>query len=196
MKMIHRERAKIPAANEIPKDANIAGVLILMYPSEQCITLVFMKRSEYDGVHSGQISFPGGKKEEDDQDVMETAVREAEEEIGVNRRGINILGELTDLYIPPSHFRVTPTVAFTLSRPSFVPDPDEVAEIIEIKLPDLLSEDSLQRRDIDLGAGFTINAPCYYINNHVIWGATSMILTEFLEVLKGSDITIRCSDKI
>jgi len=192
VKMAHHSRKSIPEEVSIPEDASLAGILILLYPVNGCINIVFMKRSEYDGVHSGQISFPGGKMETEDLDVQETALREASEEIGINRAKTIVIGSITDLYIPPSNFRVTPTIAYTLETPRFIPDPEEVAEIIEINLPELLREETIQLKNIRVGAGFNITVPCFFIEGHIIWGATAMILSEFLEVLRKDAINADC----
>jgi 8-oxo-dGTP pyrophosphatase MutT (NUDIX family) len=140
-------------------------------------------RNTYNGTHSGQVSFPGGKNELNETPV-EAALREANEELGIEPSTIEILGQLSPVYIPPSRFLVTPVVGINLLRPDFKPDPYEVAQLIEAPLS-LLMDDAIEsEEDIHLQQyGITIKAPCYRINGHTIWGATAMMICELKEVL-------------
>jgi 8-oxo-dGTP pyrophosphatase MutT (NUDIX family) len=167
----------------VPENAKKGGVLILFYPSNGSAYLAFIKRAEYPGVHSGQVSFPGGGREPGDKDMNETALREAEEEIGVNRMAVTPIGKLTDLYIPPSNFLVTPVVGYMKVRPEFRPDPDEVDRILEISLDLLMQEEIKQVREITVFPDLKFDVPCFYINGDVIWGATAMILNELLDLI-------------
>ena len=161
-----------------------SSVLILLYPFRSETGFVLTLRNEYKGIHSGQISLPGGKYEEDDESLVFTALREAKEEIGIDPKQVQILGQLTPLYIPPSKFLVTPVVGFVSSRPEFIADPYEVAKIIEIRISDFLSNGSIRQKKINFKVGFSLNTPCYSIDGNYIWGATAMILSEFREILK------------
>ncbi|MBN1339443.1 MAG: CoA pyrophosphatase [Bacteroidales bacterium] len=114
--------------------ARQGAVLILLYQKNGSVYTVFIERQQYDGVHSGQISFPGGKREDSDESIIFTAIREAEEEIGILRNQIHIIGTLTNIYIPPSNFLVTPVVGYTDARMKFTPQMTEVAGIIETDL--------------------------------------------------------------
>jgi hypothetical protein len=143
-----------------------------------------MLRPRYPGVHSGQISLPGGKVEPTDQDLAETALRESKEEIGVNPENIRLLGNLTNLYIPPSNFMVTPFVGYQSVRPVFKPDPSEVAEIIEVSLDSFLDNSIIRQKRMKLALGLTMKVPAYCIGSHVIWGATAMILSEFRVIIE------------
>ena len=167
----------------VPAGVKKAGVLALFYPCHENICLVLIKRTEYPGVHSGQISFPGGGWEEGDKDMVDTALREAEEEIGVDRVNVFLIGNLTDLFIPPSNFLVTPVVGYTLERPDFNPDPDEVDRILEISLDHLLNEKTKQEQEITIFPAIKLKVPCFYVDGHVIWGATAMILSELIDVI-------------
>jgi len=167
----------------MPANVKKAGVLALFYPSNGNIYLVFIRRTEYPGVHSGQISFPGGGKEEGDIDMVATALREAEEEIGVEKDSVIPLGNLTDLFIPPSNFLVTPVVGYTNERPDFRPDPDEVDSILEVPLDHLLNEGTKQEQEITIFPAVKIKVPCFYAEGHIIWGATAMMLNELIEVI-------------
>jgi 8-oxo-dGTP pyrophosphatase MutT (NUDIX family) len=164
------------------EDAKQSSVLILLYPLAGSTGLVLMLRPEYPGVHSGQISLPGGKFEETDESLIYTALREAREEIGIDPKQVQIIGQLTEMYIPPSNFLVTPVVGYQASRPSFTADPKEVAKIIEIQIDDLLNESNWQMKKMKISLGFTLNVPSYFINGNIIWGATAMILSELGEI--------------
>jgi 8-oxo-dGTP pyrophosphatase MutT (NUDIX family) len=163
-----------------------SSVLILLYPltPENEISIVLIQRPSYEGVHGGQISLPGGRSEESDTNLRETALREAKEEIGIDPGKIITLGVLTELYIPPSNYLVLPFLGYASERPVFVPDPKEVAGIIEIKLKDLLNEGNIKYKDIHIKTGLSVYGPCFEIDNHTIWGATAMILNELKEILK------------
>lgn len=163
--------------------AKPSSVLILLYQKENCIYTVLMKRQTYDGVHSGQVSFPGGKKENNDFDLKETALREAHEEVGINAGDVKIIGSLSDLYIPPSNFLVTPYIGIQNLVPHLTPEKSEVAEILEVNLADLFREDVKGVKEIKV-RGSQIIAPYYSLNGHTVWGATAMILSELIDVIK------------
>ena len=163
-----------------------SSVLILLYPDsgDNEIATVLIQRPSYEGVHGGQISLPGGRLEEMDRDLKDTALRESKEEIGIDPDKIITIGTLTELYIPPSNYIVLPFLGYTLKKPIFKPDPQEVAGIIEIKLKDLLNDNKIMTKEIDIRPGISVFGPCFEIDNHTIWGATAMILNEFKEILK------------
>ncbi len=168
------------------KNAVKSAVLFLFYPDEKGRTVtVFIKRPEYNGAHSGQISFPGGRYEAADQNLQTTALRETHEEIGVPVSEIEVAGKLSDLFIPPSNFIVSPFIGMAQKRPDFVPDPTEVARIIEIELSAFFQPVNCQTKRITLIGGYTLETPCYIIDGHVIWGATAMMVSEFLEFVSG-----------
>jgi len=159
-----------------------AGVLILLYLKNQDIYVALIQRTEYDGAHSGQISLPGGKYEEIDKTLIQTAIRESQEEIGIDPQEIEILGSITPLHIPVSNFFVQPVVGMYKSTPVFVPDLNEVEKVLEIKLNDLLKPSNISSKQFAFGS-INFDAPIYKPNNLVIWGATAMILSEFLEII-------------
>ena len=171
-------RRMSPADNAIQ-----SSVLILLYPREGSISLVLMLRPVYPGVHSGQISLPGGKYEETDDSLVFTALREAREEIGIDPGQVQVIGQLTEMYIPPSNYIVTPVVGYQSTKPAFTSDPKEVAEVLEIRLDDLLDARNRQMKKAKLSLGFSLKVPSYFINGHVIWGATAMILSELREIV-------------
>jgi len=170
-------------------DARQSSVLILLYPEAGKTMTVVIRRPEYDGIHSGQISLPGGKHEDGDESLVYTALREAREEIGIDPARVQIIGRLTELYIPPSNFLVTPVVGYLTSGPVFTADPKEVARIIGIRLDDLLDPGNIRKKRIKIRAGITFKVPSFFIDGTIIWGATAMILNEFREiVLKAIEI--------
>jgi 8-oxo-dGTP pyrophosphatase MutT (NUDIX family) len=161
-----------------------SSVLILLYPGKKNTQpfFVVILRPTYEGIHSGQISLPGGRFELSDENLMQTALRETSEEIGMNPAEVTIIGKLTELYIPPSNYMVQPFVGFTRSFPVFIPHPKEVEKIIEIPVKQLLDNNNLVQKEISIG-GIQFTAPSFVIDGTTIWGATAMILNEFKEIL-------------
>jgi 8-oxo-dGTP pyrophosphatase MutT (NUDIX family) len=185
LRMSSLKRYRESRASSLPADAIKSAVLILLFPSENTgePQMVLMLRSEYDGVHSGQIGLPGGKFKYSDLNLKRTALRESEEEIGVDSNEVSVIGRLTELYIPPSNFIVTPYVGFLEEKPRFSPDPGEVKEIIIIPVSGLIDKRSIRTNQFIIGKGIRIEAPCFDIDGHKIWGATAMILSEFREIV-------------
>ncbi len=162
-----------------------SAVLILVYPGDEGEAhTVFIKRPQYDGVHSGQIAFPGGRYEAGDANMMETALREAEEEIGIGRDEVEVSGKLTDLYIPPSNYLVSPFIGIMPKQPLFAPDKKEVDHIIEVPLRIFSDNAYPARLPITMATGECIDTPCYLAGHHAIWGATAMIMAEFVAVIR------------
>ncbi len=164
-------------------DARQGSVLLLLYPQANMLWLPLMQRPTYNGHHSGQVSLPGGKQEPGDPDRIYTALREAEEEMGIPRVDVQVLGTLSELYIPPSNFVVLPVVGFMPSAPHFVPDPAEVEQVLEVSLPDLLTENFIKFTDTPPGSLYPISTPYYPVQERVVWGATAMILSEFVALM-------------
>jgi 8-oxo-dGTP pyrophosphatase MutT (NUDIX family) len=168
---------------EKPGTARMGGVLVLFYHKDGELQLVLTRRRDDLKSHAGQMSFPGGQHEPQETMLM-TALRETEEEIGVSAQSLEVIGKLMPLYIPPSDFEVHPFVAWSNhgSRPQFLPNPDEVAEIIEVPLRHLLDPASRHEQPWDF-RGHSINVPYYAIGDHKVWGATAMMISELLERL-------------
>ena len=164
-----------------PADARSAGVLILLYPRDGAWYFPLMKRVDDGLVHSGQISLPGGSQEAGES-LQATALREACEEIGAACADVEVIGQLSTIYIPPSNFLVTPSVGCVDQRPDFQCDPREVAELIEVPLSMLFDRDVVKREPWAL-RGVTVEVPFYQIGPHKVWGATAMILSEFSMLL-------------
>ena len=177
--MAPRPRSFNPVPGAEPRQA---GILLVLYPVRNLLHIVLTIRNANLHHHSGQISLPGGGWEEVDGSYLETALREAREETGVDTGRLEVLGPLTPLYIPPSNNVIHPFVAYTSRRPAFDPDPTEVAELLEVPLHVLL--DPATRREEDWtwrGAG--LHVPFYAVGEHKVWGATAIVLAEFLALL-------------
>ena len=166
------------------KDARAGGVMILLYQKDGSLHFPLIQRPDYDGVHAKQMSFPGGKKDLNDETLIITALRETKEEIGVNPDKIEIIGVLTELYIIASNFNVLPAIGLINEVPEFLADEHEVDEIIEVKLADLMDEEKQKEKPLTILQGITINAPYFDLNNKVVWGATAMILSELKQILQ------------
>lgn len=159
-----------------------AAVAALFYEVNQLPHLVLTLRNKYPGVHSGQISFPGGKIEEEDLNFKDTALRETFEEIGIARTQISIHCELSPLYIPPSNFLVQPFLGSMKGIPQFVAEEKEVQEILSIDFNQFFEPRNIQEKRIKIGESY-IEVPAYYINGHTIWGATAMMISELKDLL-------------
>ncbi len=166
----------------IEDDAKKSAVLILFYPKNNQAHIALIKRSIDKSVHSAQISFPGGKSEISDKSLIHTALREAEEEVGIITDSVKVIGSLTKLYIPPSNFDVYPFVGVTYITPDFKPN-YEVQKIIEVDLETLMNPETCTYKKIQHCMGNDFVVPCYYFQGEVIWGATAMIISELLLVI-------------
>lgn len=161
-----------------------SAVLILLWQEDDQIFTAFVLRTEYEGFHSNQIAFPGGKYEKSDADFVATALREAQEEVGIIPATITILGQLTPLLIPLSRFLVYPIVAYTKIKPDFIIDPIEIKKVIPCPLFDFLEPDHFVIQDMEVRGKIINDIPCYKTGEHLIWGATAMIFNELLEIIK------------
>ncbi|CAN5320232.1 CoA pyrophosphatase [soil metagenome] len=159
------------------------AVVILLYEEDGKLYFPLTQRAEYAGAHSGQISLPGGKSE-DGETIDQTGLRETWEEIGIEPGKVEVLGKLSDFFVIPSNFMVTPIVGYHRGVPSFVPDPFEVAKILRGSVEDMSHEDAIQVKEIMAASIFRMQAPHFLIEGQVVWGATAMILNEFRTVLK------------
>jgi len=184
VRMAHAERREGVMHYTTPADARKGAVLVLFFEEENKIKLPLILRAEYKGVHSGQVALPGGQFDEADVSFENTALREAEEEIGISRNEVTIIGAMTQLFIPPSNFEVHPFVGITNGTPVFNPHIKEVQEIITID-SDLLLDDSIVcEKEITLSSGFKVVTPLFNIMNYSVWGATAMILSELKTLLR------------
>ena len=172
----NRPRTSLQEARQNP-EARTAAVLALLHPIENQTHVALIRRNTYPGVHSGQISFPGGKVEESDSDLIHTATRETHEEVGVSSDHYSIWGELTQVYIPPSRFLVQPVVGLAEHELQFTREEREVEEILHAPLTLFTAENTLVREKLDVG-GFKVEVPVFKWDGHIIWGATAMMLSE------------------
>ncbi|WP_460948073.1 NUDIX hydrolase [Spirosoma daeguense] len=159
-----------------------SAVLICFYPYQHSVYLPLILRPQYDGVHAGQMAFPGGRMERFDENLTRTALREAQEEVGIRVSDVKVLGLLTELFIPPSNFYVQPVVGVLPYRPDFYPDPREVEAVVEVDLHTLLDETIVGDTQIEV-RGALIDAPFYQIQGQRVWGATAMMISELLMVM-------------
>ena len=172
------------------KNAHVAAVLILLYPDKGSIHTVFMQRPDYDGIHGGQISFPGGKIEPEDENVVQTALREAHEETGVDNTKIRVIGTLTPLFIPVSNMLVTPVVGWIDEKPVFNHQPEEVVFLIDADIKILLDPAIVRTKPLEI-RGETFEVKYFDYEGNMIWGATAMILQELLIILKRGRIFLK-----
>lgn len=162
----------------------IAAVMMLFYPKKRKTHLVLIVRNSYDGVHSAQIAFPGGKYEDDDENYENTALRETQEEIGIHHSKIKIIRPFSKLYIQPSNFLVHPFLGICNEEIVFFPDSNEVSDIIELSLSDFLNDNLIVKASLSTSYAKNIEVPAFKIEQHIVWGATAMMMSELKEVLK------------
>jgi len=178
MKMAPEGRHRLPI-NPVSQEA---AVLILIFPRKDNPNIVFIKRNEYNGPHSGQISFPGGKFETSDLCFENTAKRETEEETGIDASKIELIGRLSALNIPVSGFTVYPFVGYTQEKPVWNHNPAEVQYLLEVPI-DSITDPKAVQNEKRMVQNCPVNIPYFSLNNEKIWGATAMILAEFIALL-------------
>lgn len=166
------------------KKPKIAAVMMLFYPKNGITHLVLIVRNSYKGVHSAQIAFPGGKYEAQDEIFENTALRETHEEVGIHPNNMEIIKTFTPMYIPPSDFMVHPFLGISKEEIVFIPDPKEVANIIELPLTVFLSDTIITDTKLTTSYANDISVPAFKIEEHIVWGATAMMLSELKDVLK------------
>ncbi|WP_316928843.1 NUDIX hydrolase [Salinimicrobium xinjiangense] len=177
-----KELENLSIENKKPNDA---AVLAVFYPGLRKETkFVLILRKTYKGVHSNQVGFPGGRVEVEDENLMHTALRETEEEVGIPRHEVEVVRELSRLYIPPSNFWVYPFMGVMKRTPVLVPQEDEVESVLEIELKDFLCDSCLTTQTLSTSYAKEIEVPAFILNGHVVWGATAMMLSEMKDILK------------
>jgi 8-oxo-dGTP pyrophosphatase MutT (NUDIX family) len=165
------------------KEPKMAGVMLLFYQNNDRNTgMTLILRNTYNGIHSNQISFPGGKMEDSDVDLKDTALRETVEELGVDKNLISVIRPISKVYIPPSNYIVQPFISIYNGKPFFKPDFKEVSSIINPSLEDLLKLEIVQ--SVVSVKNKKVIVPSYIIDNHVVWGATAMMINEFIDLFK------------
>lgn len=169
------------------KQAKQSAVLALFYPNtNQQTTFALIQRKAYNGVHSAQISFPGGKVEKNDFDLEYTAKRETHEEIGISPDQVEIVKKLTQIYIPPSNFAVQPFLGFMDQMPNFILQETEVEELLEVSLIDFMNENNVITKTVSTSYNRELDVPAYLLNGHIVWGATAMMLSEVKDLIKAA----------
>ena len=185
IKMAPEERTRLmKEARQRAVEPRFAAVMMLVYPKNDVSHVVLILRNSYPGVHSSQVAFPGGKVELEDAHLEMTALRETHEEIGIHPSLINVVRSFSEIYIPPSNFVVQPFLGYSTSELSFIEQPEEVAGIIEMPLEILLDESSITAHRLSTSYATDIDVPAFVVNNHMVWGATAMMLSELKDVLK------------
>lgn len=188
----HSAFAEISGYQRPPAEAALAhsnppresAVLLLVHPVHGADHILLMRRPVYNGVHSGQIGFPGGKREPGDASLTATALREFREETGADTSRFDILGTLTRIHIPPSRTVVTPVVAWSAALGPLRPDPREVDLLLDVPLAELLRDDILHRKPFPMGVdGKERIAPYWAVQGQAVWGATALMIAEFRTVL-------------
>ncbi|MEM6735052.1 MAG: CoA pyrophosphatase [Bacteroidota bacterium] len=164
-----------------PRDS---AVMILLHQRNRKIHFPLIQRPKYEGVHSGQIALPGGSMEGNDHDLFETALRETEEEIGVMKNRVEIIGNLSSFYVMASNFNVLPVIGCVNYMPNFVPDPREVEEIIHPSIVDLMDIRNRKEKQVTAKGGIKLLSPYFDLLGRTVWGATAMILSELVVILK------------
>lgn len=176
-------KGRVNNLEQMPKDVKKSAVMLLFFLEKNKFHLIFIRRAEDGGSHSGQIGFPGGGFENNDVNLIETAKRETFEEIGIGN--VNVLGLLTPIYIPVSNYFVQPVLGFLEEKPKFTLNNDEVSKIHSVNITELLnSKIILKTFEIHKQK---IEAPFYIFDDFELWGATAMILSELIEILKNTD---------
>ena len=183
-KLVPELRIKISEEKIKKSNPRKAAVMALFYPDENNkATFLLTQRASYKGTHSAQISFPGGKYDKVDNSLQQTALRELEEEVGVAQNSVEIIRQLSDTYIPPSNFMVTPFIGFLDEKPILTPN-EEVAKLIEIEAKALLNDENVSSVVLETSYMKEIEVPCFKFYNHIVWGATAMMLSEIKDLMK------------
>ncbi|WP_298122054.1 CoA pyrophosphatase [Flavobacterium sp.] len=185
IKMAPSERVKLIEENGYDiNSVRKAAVMMLFYPKNDITHLLLIIRNSYPGVHSSQIAFPGGKVEDIDFDLKQTALRETHEEIGVHPNDIHVIRDFSSIYIPPSNFLVYPFLGVSQTELTFSLQEEEVAGIIELPLSTLLDDSIINIKNLETSYSKLIEVPVFQIQEHTVWGATAMMLSELKDVLK------------
>jgi len=179
MRVIYDQSIELPFSKI---NSTQAAVLILLYLADNEIYFFLTKRTDELKHHKGQISLPGGTQEGNEK-LIDTALRETQEEIGINKTSISIIGTITPLFVPVTGFMIYPFIGYSLNKLNPKPDPVEVAKIFSVNISDLLNKENrtTEQRNI---RGYDVQVPYFKLNDYQVWGATSMILSEFRDLIK------------
>ncbi|WP_424961522.1 NUDIX hydrolase [Ekhidna sp.] len=186
---VAHQRMKPKMANGAPLKLKHAtpprkgGVLILLYEEEGSVRFPLIQRPSYEGIHSGQMALPGGRHEEEDMDLFQTALRESEEEIGVHREKVEIIGSLSEFFVAASNYQVLPVIGKINHKPSFIPEPREVDDIVTPPITHLIDPERLKEKEISVRSGYRLICPYFDLEGRTVWGATAMMLSELVDLL-------------
>lgn len=186
-KMAPEGRKNYPHKISEIKGFRESAVCLYIFEKNGKLFLPLIERKKYKGVHSGQLALPGGKIEKEDKDFIDSALREMQEETGILCPRENVVGTLTDIYIPPSNFMVKPVVAYSKSMPNFMLNAREVESLIEFGLQDLMDDGIVKETTLKVYDNSKIRTPYFEVMGKIVWGATAMILNEFKWVLKNNE---------
>jgi 8-oxo-dGTP pyrophosphatase MutT (NUDIX family) len=167
------------------------AVMALIYPKENLPYILFIERPTYNGVHSGQIAFPGGKIEASDASILDAALRETNEEVGIVHNEIEVVGSLTEVYVLASNFMVYPYVGVLKDIPILKLEEREVAGVLEIPLHHFFEDNIIKEKPIKNALGFTLMAPYYDLFGKTLWGATAMMISELCTIIKNENIKLK-----
>ncbi len=173
-------RSMAPDSGVVPREA---AALLLFYPHEDELWLPLTVRSAWLPQHRGEVSLPGGATDPEDDGPVATALRETFEELGVQSSSIDVWGTLTPIYIPPSNFRLTPVVGFTVYPPELVPNPGEITDVFCVPLTILLDSATIVEEEWIL-RGDRLRVPFFALQGYKVWGATALVLSELLARLR------------
>ncbi len=168
---------------ESAKKARQSAVMVLLYQEDGKIKFPLIVRPQYPGVHGGQVALPGGKFEKNDKDLIYTSLRETQEEVGVDMNQIEVIGQLSELYVPPSNFNILPVIGLLSKRPNFILEEKEVEELVIADLDVLNDESKRKQKQMTFYSGINVDVPYFDIEGKVVWGATAMILSEFAAII-------------
>lgn len=159
--------------------------MVLFYPNDKYDTQVLLiLRRSYKGVHSNQVAFPGGKEEKEDSSILSTALRETFEEVGVKPERVEVIREMSEIYIPPSNFWVHPYVGLYKNPEPFILQQSEVEQLIEVPLMHVMDDSFLTSQTLSTSYAKNIEVPAFHLNGFTVWGATAMMLNEIRELIK------------
>jgi 8-oxo-dGTP pyrophosphatase MutT (NUDIX family) len=188
LELINKIRERLPLLEDVTSNTfgntpRLASVMLALYHIDNELHLPFIVRPNYDGVHSGQVAFPGGKMEETDLSAVHTAIRETYEEIGVGVAHEQVIGAMPKVYVVPSNMLVTPVIAYLDRKPEFVIDHNEVAKVLEVSISDLLNPNNHGKRQVIMPNNIRMNFPSFLVQGEEIWGATARMLSEFFKLI-------------
>jgi len=166
-----------------------AAVMVPLFRNLETDCLMLTVRSVYEGVHSGQVSFPGGKFDENEIDPIQVALREMEEEVGIRADQVQIIGMLSPLYIPVSKMHVQPVIAWVHDA-SWIANTHEVAQLLEVPIHQLFQTNAIKKKTMEFSPGIPVEVPYFDLQGHVVWGATAMIISELISVLQKNSMFI------